>query len=223
MENYTIKGAIFDMDGLMLDTEKLFVKFWIKAAADYGYNMTKEHVLSIRSLSRKYSEPKLKGIFGEEFNFENVRSQRIKLMNSYIDENGLEVKKGLFSMLNYLKTNKIKIAVATATGRDRAELYLDRIGVLEYFDATIYGDMVENGKPAPDIYLAAVAKLNLNPSECVAFEDSPNGLKSASAAGCKTIMIPDLTQPDDEIEPFLNAVYSNLEEAIDYFERRIRK
>ena len=214
-----IKGAVFDMDGLMLDTEKLLVKFWRQAAAEYGYEMTFEHVLGIRSLSRKYSVPKLKAIFGEQFEFEQIRSRRIELMNSYIDENGFEIKKGLFELLDYLRDNGYKIAVATATDRIRAGIYLERAGAIDYFDEIICGDMVKNGKPEPDIYLTAVEKLGLGPNECAAFEDSPNGIISAYRAGCRVIMIPDLSQPDDEIKPMLSAVYESIDKAVDFFEK----
>lgn len=213
-----IKGAIFDMDGLMLDTEKLLVRFWRQSAADFGYDMSFENVLQIRSLSRKYSVPYLKGLFGDDFPFEEVRSRRIRLMNAYIDENGFDVKKGLFELLDYLKERSYKIAVATATDLERAKRYLGRIDALGYFDAIICGNMVENGKPEPDIYLEAARQLGLSPEECAAFEDSPNGLKSAYAAGCKAIMIPDLSQPDEEVTPLLSAVYESLDKAIEFFE-----
>lgn len=213
-----IKGAIFDMDGLMLDTEKLLVRFWRQAAKEFGYDMTLEHVLGIRSLSRKYAVPKMQGIFGEEFPFLDIRKRRIELMNNYIDEHGFEIKKGLFELLDYLKSNSLKIAVATATDKERAELYLGKINALGYFDEIVCGNMIENGKPEPDIYLAAAKALGLNPSECAALEDSPNGIKSAYSAGCKVIMIPDLSQPDDEVEPMLTAVYESLDKAAEFFE-----
>lgn len=220
MDNKNIKGAVFDMDGLMLDTEKLLVRFWREAAAHFGYDMTVEHVLEIRSLASKYSIPHLKGIFGEGFPFHDVRALRIKLMTEYIDEHGFEVKPGLFELLDFLRDNGYLIAVATATARDRAELYLSKIGALEYFNAVICGDMVTNGKPDPDIYLTAAARLGLPPEECAAFEDSPNGIRSAHSAGCRVIMIPDLTQPEDELLPLLSAVFPTLDRAIDFFERR---
>lgn len=218
-----IKGAIFDMDGLMLDTEKLLVRFWRQAAAEFGYDMSFENVLEIRSLSRKYSVPLLKGIFGEEFPFEQVRSRRISLMNGYIDEHGFDIKKGLFELLDYLKEHSYKLAVATATDLERAKMYLGRIDALGYFDAVICGNMVQNGKPEPDIYLEAAKQLGLSPEECAAFEDSPNGIKSAHSAGCITIMIPDLSQPDDELMPLLSGVYESLDRSIDYFERGVLK
>lgn len=216
-----IRGAVFDMDGLMIDTEKLLVRFWKESAGEYGYNMTDENVLGIRSLSRKYSVPLLKGIFGEEFPFSEVRSRRISLMNDYIDKYGFEVKKGLFQLLDYLEKNNYLIAVATATDRERAEYYLKKIDAYKYFDAVICGDMVTNGKPDPDIYITASGKLGLMPNECVAFEDSPNGIKSAYSAGCRVVMIPDLTQPDDEVKPLLSGVYESLDKAVDFFERKV--
>lgn len=214
-----IKGAIFDMDGLMLDTEKLFMRFWRQAAADFGYEMTVEQVLGARSLASKYSRPKFKAVFGEEFPFDEIRARRLEIMSAYIDEHGFEVKKGLFELLDYLKSNGYKIAVATATDRQRTEKYLGLIGALDYFDAVICGDMVANGKPEPDIYLKAAAELELDPGDCAAFEDSPNGLRAAYAAGCKAIMIPDLSQPDEELMPILSGVYESLDKAAEFFER----
>ncbi|MDE5558267.1 MAG: HAD family phosphatase [Ruminococcus sp.] len=212
-----IKGAVFDMDGLMLDTEKLLVRFWKESARSYGYNMTDENVFEIRSLSRKYSIPLLKGIFGEDFPFNEVRNRRIVLMNEYIDTYGFDVKKGLFELLDFLKENNYLIAVATATDRERAEHYLKKIDAYKYFNAVICGDMVKNGKPEPDIYITASCELGLMPEECVAFEDSPNGIKSAYSAGCKVIMIPDLTQPDGVVKPMLSGVYESLDKAVDFF------
>ena len=214
-----LKGAIFDMDGLMIDTEKLYLKFWIQSAKDFGYDMKPEHVYAIRSMARKYSIPTLKGFLGEDCPTEEIRAHRTELMAEYINEHGLEVKKGLFELLYYLKGREIKMAVATATPRSRTTEYLEKIGAAKFFSAVICGDMVETGKPAPDIYLTAARELGLPPEECAAFEDSPNGIKAAHDAGCHAIMIPDMTQPDDEIKPLLSAVYENLGLAVDYFER----
>ena len=216
-----LKGAIFDMDGLMIDTEKLYLKFWIQSAKDFGYDMKPEHVYAIRSMARKYSIPTLKCFLGEDCPTEEIRAHRTELMAEYINEHGLEVKKGLFELLYYLKGREIKMAVATATPRSRTTEYLEKIGAAKFFSAVICGDMVETGKPAPDIYLTAARELGLPPEECAAFEDSPNGIKAAHAAGCHAIMIPDMTQPDDEIKPLLSAVYENLGLAVDYFERSL--
>lgn len=214
-----VKGVIFDMDGLMLDTEKLLVRFWRQAAAEYGYSMTVKNVLDIRSLSRKYAVPQLCKIFGEQFEFDQVRERRIQLMNAYIDENGFEVKKGLFVLLSYLRDHSYKIAVATATDFERTSAYLKRIDAIEYFDEIVCGNMVKNGKPEPDIYIAATKSLGLETDECVALEDSPNGIISAYTAGCRVIMIPDLSQPDENVMSMLSAVYESLDNVIEFFEK----
>lgn len=216
-----LNGAIFDMDGLMIDTEKLLVKFWRQSAKEFGYNMTVQNVLEIRSLSRKYAVPKLREIFGEQFDFEGIRARRIELMNAYIDEHGFEVKKGLFELLNYLRSHSFKIAVATVTDRKHTEMYLNRINALDYFDEIVCGDMVKNGKPELDIYLTAAEALGLRPNECAALEDSPNGIISAKRAGCRVIMIPDLSQPDDKIMSQLDAVYESLDKAVEFFEKEL--
>ena len=219
--NNIIKGAVFDMDGLMIDTEKLYLLYWKKAAADFGYDMKDEHVYAIRSLARKYSIPMLKSFFGKDFPTEEVRARRTELINAHIEKNGIDLKKGLFELLNWLKDHGVKLAVATATPRERATLYLRRINALDLFDTVVCGDMIANGKPDPDIYLTAARELDLPPEQCAAFEDSPNGIKAAHAAGCHAIMIPDMTPPDDEITPLLSAVYPDLAQAISYFEGRV--
>ena len=215
-----LKGAIFDMDGLLIDTEKLYLRYWKQSAADFGYDMRDEHVYAIRSLARKYSIPKLKGFFGEDFPTEEVRAHRTELINAHIAEHGIDLKKGLFELLDYLRDKGVRLAVATATPRERTLKYLEKIGAADRFDAVICGDMVTSGKPDPEIYLTAARELGMPPENCAAFEDSPNGLKAARAAGCQVIMISDMTQPQPEDEPFYDAVYSSLDEAKDFFERR---
>ncbi|MGN0620683.1 MAG: HAD family hydrolase [Porcipelethomonas sp.] len=213
-----INGVIFDMDGLLLDTEKLLMKFWIRAADFYGFDMKKEHVLGIRSLAAKYAEPKLKGIFGEDFDYHAVRQKRIELMNSHISRHGIEKKKGVNELLDYLTKNGYKKAVATATDYARTKIYLESSELFHYFDEIICGPMVENGKPAPDIYLKASQMLDLPPEECMALEDSPNGILSAYRAGCIPVMIPDLSEPDEKTIKLIYSRKNSLEEVIPVLE-----
>ena len=205
-----IKGIISDMDGVILDTEKLYVRFWCEAASFYGYPMQTHHAMSIRSMARPLAIEKLKGYFGEAFDYPAVHSKRIELMDKFINENGIEAKSGAKELLSYLKENGYKIALATATPVERAKNYLNRVDLLKYFDIITSAKEVKNGKPAPDIYIYASEKLGLKTQECLALEDSQNGIKSASSAGCKTIMVPDLDGPTDDIKPLLYDVADNL-------------
>ena len=210
-----LKAVIFDMDGLLVDTEKLLQRFWVEAAQFYGYPMKKEHVLQIRSMSAKLAGPLLHRIVCEDFDYPKGGLKRLELMNAYIAENGIEKKKGIDELLDYLDTTPLKKAVCTATDDKRTKLYLESIGIYHRFDAHISGNMIANGKPAPDIYLYACEQLGLAPRDCMALEDSPNGITSAYDAGCMPVMVPDLTQPDDVTRPKTIAVCQSLDKVID--------
>lgn len=200
------------MDGVILDSEKLYVRFWKEAGRACGYPWEVEHSLAIRSLARPYAIERLKGFFGEDFDYDRVRNMRIELMNAYIAEHGIEPKPHADYILNWLRENGYKIAVATATPLERTEEYLRRVGLLSYFDKIISAHMVEHGKPAPDIYLRASKELGLSPEECVALEDSLNGLRSANSAGCNAVMVPDLDEPNDEAKKLICAVAADLKD-----------
>lgn len=214
-----IKGLISDMDGVILDTEKLYLRFWCEAARFYGYPMEKHHVLSIRSLARPFAIEKLKGYFGEDFDYSAVHNKRIELMDKYTEHNPVEAKSGAKELLVYLKENGYKTALATATNPEVTRRYLTQLGLYDYFDEIVCASMVKNGKPKPDIYLYAAQKLGFLPCECLALEDSPNGIISASTAGCKTVMVPDLDGPTDEIMPRLYAVADGLKDVINILKR----
>lgn len=209
-----IKAVIFDMDGLMIDTEILLQRFWIEAAEEFGFHMTKEQELGLRSFSSKYSSKYLERLFGRNFDYKKVRARRIELMNDYISKNGITPKKGLYELLDYLSEKPVKTCVCTATDFERTKKYLESINVFDKFDEFICGNMVGRGKPAPDIYEYACNKLGLEPCQCIALEDSPNGIISSAVAGLTPIMIPDLTQPSDDIKPLIYACCENLSEVI---------
>lgn len=202
------------MDGVILDTEKLYVRFWREAASFYGFPMTLEHALGIRSLSGKLAEEKLQGWFGKEFDYNAVRQKRIELMDEFVSQNGVEPKPGAKALLSYIKDNGYALALATATPVDRAGRYLKSVELYSFFDQIVSAREVKRGKPAPDIYLCAAKRLGLDPKECIALEDSQNGIRSAFAAGCKTIMVPDLDRPTEEIMPLLFGVANGLEDVI---------
>ena len=205
-----IKAVISDMDGVMLDAEKLYVRFWCEAARFYGYPMQKEHALGIRSMARPFAIEKLQGWFGRNFDYDAVRNKRKELMNAYVAEHGVEAKRGAKELLVWLKANGYRTALATATPVERASSYMSQVGLLPYFDKMISARMVAHGKPEPDVYLYAAAQLGVSPEECVALEDSQNGVRSAAAAGCKTVLVPDLDNPEEELRPLLYAVAKDL-------------
>lgn len=210
-----IKGVISDMDGVILDSEKLYVRFWCEAANFCGYPMKPEHALGIRSLGRPFAIKKLRGWFGEDFDYDAVRNKRIELMDEYVSKNGIDAKSGAETLLKWLKQNGYRVALATATPVDRAKKYLNRVGLLGNFDAICSARQVKQGKPEPDIYLYAAEKLGLSPEECLALEDSQNGVRSAFAAGCKTVLVPDLDDPEKELKPMLYRKANGLENVID--------
>lgn len=213
-----IKAVIFDMDGLLLDTEKLLVRFWTQAANEAGFPMEREHALAIRSLHRKFAIPYLRELFGEGFDYVKIRSRRMELMSGYLSENPLELKSGARELLGYLNMNGIPAAIATATDLERTRDYLTRVGIFERFDRIVCATMVEEGKPKPDIYLYAARELGLPPSECMALEDSPNGVRSAASAGCVTVMVPDLTPPDVELGRLIRAAANSLGDVVGIIE-----
>ena len=131
-------------------------------------------------------------------------------MDEYVGVHGIQAKQGAEALLEWLKANGYSVALATATPVDRASLYLNNVGLLRYFDKVCSARQVKNGKPEPDIYLFAANKLGLAPEECLALEDSPNGARSAAAAGCKTVLIPDLDNPAEELKDLIFTSADNL-------------
>ncbi|MCQ2540491.1 MAG: HAD family phosphatase [Acetatifactor sp.] len=206
-----IKAVLFDMDGTLIDTEKYYRVFWPMAMAEFGYTLTDEQVLSMRSLGRPFAPAQLKAWFGEDLDYYAVRNRRKELMEEVIDRDGIQLKPGAVEILEELKKRGVLIAIATATDLERTEKYLKVTGIREYFDRLISATQVKEGKPSPDIYLYACEQLGLAPEECIAVEDSPNGVTSAYRAGCKVVMVPDQTEPDEELSKKLFACVSRLD------------
>lgn len=205
-----IKGILFDMDGVVLDTEKLYTRFWQEAAQAYGYPMTKEQALGMRSLNRGIGEEKLKSYFGESIDYELVRKKRMELMDAFIEKEGVELKPGIIELLDYLDGHGIKRAIATSSPLERTQKYLSQVGLLDRFDALVSGYMVERGKPEPDIYLFAASKLGLSTNECIVLEDSPTGILAAYRARCIPVMVPDQDEPDEETKKLLYGIANSL-------------
>lgn len=211
------------MDGLIFDTEKMLVHFWHEAAAEYGFDMQQQHSIAIRSTSPENAEKILHSFFGNDFDYYKIRRRRRELMNEYIKNNGLPVKHGVFKILEFAKKNGLKTAVATATDAQRTRWYLEKENLIGYFDRIATVHMVKKGKPEPDIYLKAADMLCIRADNAAAFEDSPNGIISAYKAGCTTFMIPDLTEPDENLKKYINYIRPTLSAACDTLQQLIKE
>ena len=209
-----VRGVLFDMDGVVLDTEKLYARFWREAAAALGYDMSYEQALGMRSLSSTAGQEQLERYFGKGVSRAEFRKKRIELMDAYIDVHGVDLKPGIRELLDHLDDCGVKAAITTSSPPERVRRYLGPHGLLERFERLCSGAEVAHGKPEPDIYLYGAACLGLRPEECIAIEDSPAGVLSAYRAGCKTVMVPDLDQPDTETERLLYAKADSLMDVI---------
>ena len=216
-----VRAVIFDMDGLLIDTEKYLVPCWCQAARELGYSMERHHALHIRSLSGKFAAPYLQSELGADFDYFKVRERRKQLVAEKIEKEGLQPKKGAAQLLRWLQEMGVPTAVATATDPVRAEGYLRQVGLYPYIGRLLSATMVENGKPMPDVYLYACKELGEAPGDCVALEDSPNGILSAWRAGCAAVMVPDLTPPDEALHEILSGEAESLADVIELLDGRV--
>lgn len=168
--------------------------------------------LDLRSLGRPYVSQTLKEWFGEDLDFEEVYAYCHVLTDKIMAERGISLKPGALEILTWLRSKNITTAIATSNGIVHASAKLKKAGLEGYFDRVICADMVTCGKPAPDTYIYACKELGIAPGRTFAVEDSPNGVRSAHGAGCKVIMVPDLTEPDDELQKLLYARVDTLED-----------
>ena len=214
----SIRGVLFDMDGVILDSEKLYAKFWAEGCEYYGYHMTYPQALGMRSLNAQAGQEYLSSLFGPEISYPLVRAKRIERMDAYVEENGIEAKPGIFQLLDYLAARHIPYAITTASPNDRIQNHLGRLGLYERFDHICTAHEVPHGKPAPDIYLLGAKTIGVPPEYCLALEDSYTGILSAFRAGCLATIVPDLDQPGENILSIAYARADSLTDVIDLME-----
>ena len=212
-----VKAVVFDMDGLMFDTERVFVQAWDYAGEKIGIGKAGHMVLKTLGLNIHATREIWQREYGDRYSEEDLRKYTKEFVQEYYRNHKTPVKKGLYNLLNYLKNAGYPLGIATSSSRLEVEKHLANAGITDRFQAIATGDVIKNSKPAPDLYIKACELLNVAPECCIALEDSRNGILSANAAGCKTIMVPDLWQPDEQVEKLLYARCDNLDDVITVF------
>ena len=210
-----IRSVIFDMDGLMFDTERLYVRSLEEyVGPETGVAFPRENVLKTLGMNHTDFERSYPDLFGTAISFSDCYLMIADWMQNEMETHGVPVKPGLYALLAALKADGIKIALATGTSRHIALEYLKRTDTLRYFDAFAFGDQVAHGKPDPEIFLLAANALSAKPKDTAVFEDSVNGLKAAHAGGFFSICVPDLVDPLPRLDFTPDAVLHTLDEAI---------
>lgn len=210
-----IKGVIFDMDGVMIDTENQSNLGWLWAAYKKNVEMPIWLIDSFKGAPSKLCEKFFDDYYHGTQNFWEMRQMRTDHIYKIRETEEVPVKPGLHKLLEYIKALKIKCAVATSTQKSSAEKSLHRIGAWDYLSGVVYGDEVEHGKPEPDIFLRAAEYIGCKPCECIVIEDSINGIKAGYAAGMRVVHIPDTIEINDDIRSLTSVVCQSLDDVVD--------
>ena len=201
----------------MIDTERLALKAWQLAGADFGFPISDDIFITMVGRNRRDSDLTLVEIFGSDFPVDAVRNRYRAYLDGWIDEDKLSIKSGLLELLDFLDKVSMPKAIATSTEYERAIHKLSLTNLLERFPVVIAGDQVEKGKPAPDIFLAASVGLGVLPERCLVLEDSDAGIQAAYDAGMISVMIPDMKPPSEKSLAFAHKIFGGLAEFHDYF------
>lgn len=212
-----MKAVVFDMDGVLFDTETLCQDSWMAIAEERGLPGMAEIFPQCIGLNANDSKQVVLRAYGQDFAYEEFRQQASVWFWDYIEKNGLPVMPGVREILEWLKEHNWKVGLASSTRRSSVENHLEQAGLRDYFQTVVTGDMVEHSKPQPDIYLMACRELGVAPEEAFAIEDSPNGIRSAHAARMTPLMVPDMIAPDDEIKRLSSRIFDSLFDVMEYF------
>ena len=197
--DFRLTGAIFDMDGLMIDTERPALRAWKQACADMGCILTDEVEFRTIGVSEAACRDVYRAEFGPDFPYDEVRADVSRILEEGVRREGIPLRPGLLVLLDKFAELGVPLGVATSTRKERALLKLERTGLRGRFSAFAFGDEVVNGKPAPDIFLLAAEGLGIPPASCVGFEDSTAGLQSLHAAGIRSVFVKDCIEPPPEV------------------------
>lgn len=203
-------AVLFDMDGLMFDSERLILRAWQRAMADFGYQASEEVFLASVGTTVESTNQLLRAAYGPDFPLEATNGRTDEYLWLEVDQHGPPLKPGLMALLDYLEAQGIPKAVASSSQRVTIDRLLAAAGLTQRFAATAAGDEVMHGKPAPDIFLLAASRLGVKPAQCLVLEDSEPGARAAHAAGMAVIIVPDLKAPSDEVAQLAAAVLHDL-------------
>ena len=206
-------AVIFDMDGLMFDTERLARDAWRRAMADHGYSLDDDVYLSVVGRTVDGACRAFVDAFGPGLPIAQIEAAKARYLREMLEPSP-PLKHGLFALLEGIEQLGLPMAVASATARAEVERRLVNAGLLQRFGAIAGGDEVTHGKPAPDLFVLAAARLGANPRDCVVLEDSEAGIKAAAAAGMAPVMVPDLVGPSPSTRALARAVLPSLAEAL---------
>lgn len=211
-----IKAVIFDMDGLMINSERVTFEGYQKVMNKMGLSISEEFYKTLLGKTLKTATELFYEIYGNDFPMEQVVCDVHQYMEDLFDTQGIPLKKGLVELLTYLKNNDYKTIVATSSHRDRVDHILDIAHLTQYFDDSICGNEVAKGKPNPEVFLRACEKLKVQPTEALVLEDSEAGIQAAHAGNISVICIPDMKYPDPKFEKMTAKILDSLDQVIDY-------
>ena len=216
-----IKAVLFDMDGLMVDTESLATEAFIHSAKKQGYDMTKEETLLVLGFTTKSIYEFWESYFkNSDVSGKQLVDDHYKYIENILFTTGPRKMPYIEELLKYLKESNYKVAVASSSNMDHIINNMEKTGLKKYIDEFASGAEVENGKPAPDIFLLAAERLGVKPEECLVLEDSKAGVLAGSSAGAKVIMVPDMFKPDEECKERTYRIVGNLGEVISVLEEK---
>ena len=213
------KGAIFDMDGLLFDTEKLYQMSWLEVAKQFGQIAHPEFPIAICGSSGTYLLEIIHRYY-PDVDAEQFRDAGMQMVRDHLQMEVPE-KQGVREILQYFQEAGFCIALASSSERSMILHNLEKSGLTDYFDAIVSGQDIEHGKPAPDIFLKAAALIGCEPQNCYVFEDGFNGVRAGAAAGCKTIMIPDILLPTPETKNLCVGICDSLQDALQCIQKNI--
>lgn len=211
-----IDTVIFDMDGVIFDSETLVLSSWEEVADRHGIKNVEEACHECLGTNSVVSKQIFLRHYGPNFSYDEYKAEMAEVFFSHASDGRLEKKPGVEELLKYLKENGFKVGLASSTQEATVRRQISEGGLLKYFDQIIGGDMVKRSKPEPDIFLEACRRLESEPERCYVIEDSYNGVRAAHAAEMHPIMVPDLMEPTEEMQGLAEKIFESLYDVMEY-------